>query len=136
MRRRRPGCGSELPHAPHEYQGRFKWDGTPLPSMPEDHAGPLFCTGWTETEAALCVMLREVHRAMLERARTDRKYRLEISGGVSAGLAGLHIPDLEDLQSGRRLTHVHGAELWLAELPPGRWRLAEVPPALAEGTVP
>ena len=136
MRRRQPGCGSELPHAPHEYEGRFKWDGTRLPSMPAGRAGPLFCTGWTQGEAGLCAMLRQVQLAMIEKARPDRKYRLEIAGGVCAGLAGLHIPDLEDMQSGRRLTHVHGAELWLAELPPGRWRLAEVVPALAEGTVP
>jgi hypothetical protein len=128
LARRRPACGSELEHGPHEYTWDCKYDGTELEQR--DH--PAHCAGWTAAEAGLCVMLRQAHAAMLEKAPLDGasgsgRFRLECSPSVAADLGRLLIP------GPGRVVEVYGAELVIVLGPEGEWRLVEVlqPPLLS-----
>lgn len=129
--RRHPACGSELEHGPHEYTWSCKWDGTEL----EERDRPGHCAGWTATEADLCVMLRQVHVAMLEKAPPagafSGRFRLECSPLVAAALGRLLLPTI----GLGRVDKVHGAELMLTLGDAGGWRLVEVSPPLASGNV-
>jgi hypothetical protein len=121
--RRKPACGKdELEHGPHEYAR----DG--------DLPGPRHCAGWTAAEADVCVMLRQVHVAMLEKNPPDgsKRFRLECGLGVVRALLGVFLPDVP----GERLEAVFGADLLMVSSgDPGGWRLAEAPPPVAAGSV-
>jgi hypothetical protein len=125
MRRRQPACGSELAHAPHEAASHHQPDGAIIGVRDQ----PGWCAGWTEVEAGLCVMLRDVHLAMLENCPpgSSRTFRLECGFAVAAGLNALFR---------HWAGQVHGAQLVLITgWEPGRWQLAETTPALASGTI-
>lgn len=126
MERRNPGCGSELPHGPHEYTRRHQPDGTPDPGS-RDHPAR-WCAGWTAEEAGLCDLIRQVRAAIPDIPDGQGAFRLECHRDVAAGLRQLFLGRLGDL-AGAELTVISG---W----PPGRWRLAVNPPDLASGTIP
>jgi len=133
MRRRRPACGWESGHGPHEFAEYRKWDGEALGPR---EGGPGWCCGWTAAEAGVCQMIRQVHVAMLEKARPDRKFRVEVTIRVASELRALYLPDTEDGDD-FRLTHLHGAELLLIAGPDaGMWQLVEVLPPAARGMIP
>lgn len=130
LERRHPACGSELEHGPHEYTDDHWPDGTVMRARPQ--AG--WCAGWTGTEADLCVMLREVHRTLLEKAPPDgtRTFRVEAHPGVIHALLSMFTA--VDRQA--RLDNLFGAELVPNPvLPVGRWAVCEVLPPVIEGTV-
>jgi hypothetical protein len=122
MKRRRPGCGSELAHGPHESAYVFRADGRVLRSRP---SGPGWCAGWTEGEAALCVMLDEVHAVMAENRypHPDAAVRLECHWTLIREMTGmLLLPGPP-----ARVDHLYGAELSIGlGLPEGGWRLTGV----------
>jgi hypothetical protein len=121
--RRRPACGKdELEHGPHEY------------AVAGNLADLRHCAGWTRAEADVCVMLRRVHEAMLEKNPPDgsKTFRLECGLAVVRALLGVFLPE----QAGERLEAVFGAELLMVSGgDPGGWRLAESPPPVAAGSV-
>lgn len=124
MTRRTPACGSELEHGPHEYAHDYKADGSVLGIRAK--AG--WCAGWTAAEADLCVMIRQVHVALLEHATPGQPcpFRLEVCRDVLAGLHMLHL----DLDGG-----LHGAELVvISGWPAGRWQLIPAPQPILSGT--
>lgn len=128
LTRRRPACGSELEHGPHEYG----WDLKPDGSLLAERAVPGHCAGWTATEAGLCAMLRQVHMTMLEKAPPDGvtgRFRLECSPAVAAGLGGLLLP------GSNRVREVYGAELVITLGRAGRWQLVEMLPPLLSGEI-
>jgi len=128
MRRRKPGCGSDLEHGPHAFTEDRKWDGTVIGRRDD----PAWCAGWTAAEAGLCVMLRAVQIAMAKNGGTGRPFRLEVSASVAVPLQGLFASE----DPAELLEKVHGAEVVVCRLPAGTWRLSEVRPPAAEGTVP
>ena len=129
LTRRRPACGSELEHGPHEYAQDFWPDGTVL----GERERPGHCAGWTATEADLCVMIREVQRTMLEKSPPDksRAFRVEIGARVMGGLLGLFLP----ADPSERLVRLFGAELMIVSGDPGGWRLVEALPPVASGAI-
>jgi hypothetical protein len=126
MRRRTPACGSEQAHGPHEYADDYWPHGAKMRHRDK----PGHCAGWTQAEADLCDMLGQVHLAMVEKNPPDgsKKFRLEVTPMVMAGLAGLGLPDDAD----QPLTvMVFGAELLCVIQPDaGFWRLSEVRPVV------
>jgi hypothetical protein len=104
-----------------------------------------WCDGWTQTEADVTAMLREIHDAIrLHQAEymTDAPpLRLEISPLAHGALMHTLVPaspgpDGLELGAGGDLSTLLGTPIvQLRDLPPGRWRLVVPGPVLASGTV-
>jgi hypothetical protein len=128
---RRPPCwNTRQAHGPHRYA---------LWSSDTEQRGR--CPGWTPMEAGVTVMAADVLAAISrnEAAHPDPasapRLRLELSPAASAALR--QVLDIALLPIGGHLDAMFGIPVVMAaDLPPGGWRVAEVRPVLAEGTVP
>jgi hypothetical protein len=128
---RRPPCGNTREaHPAHRYA---RW------SSDTEQSGR--CPGWTPMEAGVTAMASAVLAAIArnEAAHPDPhvapRLRVELSPAASAALR--QVLDITSLPLGGHLDAMFGIPVVMAaDLPPGGWRVTEVRPVLAEGTVP
>jgi hypothetical protein len=126
---RRPPCGNDREaHGPHLFA---RW------SSDTSEGGS--CGGWTPMEAGVNTLAAAVLAAIAANQyshpwREDiPALQLELSPAASAARQCL---DITDLPLGAVLDSMFGVPVVpSADLPPGGWRITEVRPVLAEGTV-
>lgn len=132
---RRPACGNDREvHPAHRF-----------PMWSADTANHGSCDGWTQTEADVTAMLREIHDAIrLHQAEymTDAPpLRLEISPLAQGAVMHVLVPSSPgpgglELAVGGDVSTLFGVPVvQVRDLPPGRWRLVVPGPVLASGEV-